>query len=74
MRSNFEQHDSGWVSLQFLFRPEEIDRLIESLQDLRAGRLGHFHFRCDDFDDSPGVADVEFSTLSSNETENLQIE
>ena len=73
MRCEIEDFKTGWFGLQLAFRPEEIDKLIANLQELKAGGLGHFHFRRDDWDDVPGAADVEISLLGPEEQDNMNV-
>ncbi len=49
---------SGWVGLSLELCPDEIDNLISRLSSLKVGRCGHFHIRCNDMNDEPGVADM----------------
>jgi hypothetical protein len=74
LRAEIEILDSGWAGLQFRLMPNDIDRLISALRQIREGDLGHFHFRCDDFSGAPGVADVQFSLMAPNDRENLVLE
>lgn len=73
MRCEIEAFKTGWFGLHLRFRPEEIDKLIASLQELKAGELEHFHFRRDDWECMPGIADVELSVLGANEQDNMEV-
>lgn len=73
MKSGVEKFESGWVGLTFALGPDEIDRMIGLLGDLKKGQLGHFHFRCDDLSGTEGIADVEFSVKGAEEVDNLTV-
>ena len=73
MRCEIEDFKIGWFGLQLAFRPDEIDRLIANLQELKAGTLGHFHFRKDHWDEATGVADIELSLLGPDEQDNMTV-
>jgi hypothetical protein len=74
MKARLESPATGWMSVSFAFRESEIDALIKRLEDLKAGRVGHFHFRNDDFSGAEGVADVELSLMGVDESDNMAIE
>ena len=57
--------------MRLAFRPDEIDRLIANLQELKSGDLGHFHFRRNQWDGSPGIADIELSLLGPDDSDNM---
>ena len=69
-----EKHDSGWVGLSIALGCSEIDALIARLNELKSGKLGHFHLRCDNFDADAGVADIEITTKGVGDLDNLKIE
>ncbi|WP_145170667.1 hypothetical protein [Rubripirellula lacrimiformis] len=69
-----EKFDSGWVGLSLALGRSEIDVLIQKLNELKSGELDHFHFRCDNFDASEGVADFEITTSGAGDVNNLIIE
>jgi hypothetical protein len=69
-----EQFESGWLGLSIALREDEIDQLIERLRSLQALDIAHFHFRRDDFDAIPGVADVEISLRGETEPDNMMLE
>lgn len=73
MRCEIEEFKTGWFGLHLRFRPDEIDKLIANLLELKAGELEHFHFRRDDWDGMPGIADVELSVLGPDELDNMKV-
>lgn len=74
MWSKIERFESGWVGISFCLGREEIDKLIDSLRTLKCGKIGHFHFRNDEFRGEIGIADIEISLKGSNQPDNLTIE
>jgi hypothetical protein len=74
MNAKLDRFESGWVGLEFALSPAEIDVLIERLNELKKGSVGHFHFRTDDFSLETGVADVHIALIGPSESHNMQIE
>ena len=74
MNVTLETFDSGWIGLSIALGHSEIDVLIQRLNELKSGELGHFHFRCDNFDAAEGVADIEITTNGVGDVDNLTIQ
>ena len=74
MNVTLENFDSGWVGLSIALGRSEIDVLIQRLNDLKSDKLGHFHFRCDDFSAAEGVADIEITTKCDGDVDSLKIQ
>lgn len=66
--------ETGWVSVSLAVRPDEVDKLIDTLRLLKDGEVSHFHLRCDDFEPETGLADVEVSLMGSTEVSNMSID
>jgi hypothetical protein len=59
MNVELELFDSGWVDFSVALRQEEIGLLIDRLNELKVGKIKHFHFyRTGDFEVKNGVADI----------------
>ena len=76
MQVKAEFFDSGWVGLSMDISLVEIDQLIQKLEMLKGGVIGHFHIRADDFSSGRGIADIELSLQSGNkdDLQNMTIE
>lgn len=75
MHSKINKFDSGWSGITFSLKREEIDLMLTRLRELNEGKISHFHFRCDDFEQStPNIADVEFSINTACKADDLSIE
>jgi len=69
-----EQLKNGWLDVFLAFREHEIEKFITNLEDLKSGRINHFHIRRDDFSPNEGIADIEISLLRDEENDNMQVE
>jgi len=73
MHANLDKFESGWVGITLSFGAEEIDLLIERLRALKDGKLGHFHFRTDDFSKAHGITDIEISMKGEDDEDNMSV-
>ena len=72
MKADIRDFEPGWYGLTLGLKSEEIDRLILTLQDLKA-RKAHFHFRSD-FSGPGGIGDIEFYFQDDDQSGNLELE
>lgn len=61
MNVRVERSGNDWDSVSIELRTDEIESLVSLLSKLRAGEIGHFHIRNNDFSRESGLADIEFS-------------
>ena len=71
MISRLENFESGWVDVLLSLDESEVASLIELLNDLKDGKLGHFHLTATDFDGQQGIANVEFSMKGAEDEDNM---
>lgn len=71
MIGEIEHFETGWHGLFLRFDPEEIDRLIESLQWIKERKSGHFHMANVFCSDDKGIADIEISLKGKDERDNM---
>ena len=63
---------TGWFGICLVLRQKEIAELKECLDQLATGEVDHFH--CSgDCNGPSGIADIEFSMLDDDETDNMKI-
>lgn len=74
MFAQFEKFSSGWIGISLAINNEQISELILRLNELKSGRLKHFHFRTSDFSAEQGIADIEISVLPDEASSNMTIE
>ncbi|MCC7096204.1 MAG: hypothetical protein IT472_03375 [Thermomonas sp.] len=67
MRITLNRFESGWVGISIALTDENLDLFVQKLQALKAGSIGHFHLRANDFDGQPNVGDVEISLASESD-------
>ena len=72
MKGAIDTFPSGWIGLSIGIKTSEIDRLIESIQELRISH-SHFHLRSE-FNGDPGIGDIEIYLLEDSESDNLTID
>ena len=72
MKGDIDTFPSGWIGLSIGIKNSEIDRLIESIQELRTSR-SHFHLRSE-FKEDSGIGDIEIYILEDSESDNLVID
>lgn len=66
--------ENGWSLVGVGLRKHEIDSLIDSLQRLRDGSIGHFHLHADFDHESPSlIGDVEISLAGDDEPDNMKL-
>lgn len=53
--------------------PAEARKVIDLLQSLLDGRLGHFHFTRTDWTQDPSIGNVEFSLNDHIPSDNFQV-
>jgi hypothetical protein len=73
MKSDLREFKTGWYGVSLAFRADEIVDLIEALNSLKSGKIGHFHFRSD-FSGIGGIADIEISLSGSDEKGDLKLD
>ena len=73
MKTFIDRFESGWLGLSFSLGTDEIDKLIGRLNDLKAGKVDHFHFRGDFDAETPGIGDVEISRKGPDDVDDLEI-
>lgn len=73
MIAEIEDFKTGWYGLFLRFDPDEIDRLILSLQLVKNGKIGHFHLLDDHASEKSGIADIEISLKGKDELDNMRI-
>ena len=66
MKVELEKFESGWIGISIELKPEAIDDLIDRLETLKSGKIGHFHFRRDRFEEAVGGGDIEISMAPQN--------
>ncbi len=69
MRTEIQELAEGWYQIYLRLRPEEIDSMIRTLQELKE-RGAHFHLMSPHNEDA-GVADVEIALQGSGEMDNM---
>lgn len=71
MISEIEDFGTGWYGIYLGFSPEEIDRLVVSLQELKNKKTGHFHIFDDHTFENSGIADIEIFLKGKDEKDNM---
>jgi hypothetical protein len=73
MNVKIEKFDSGWMGISLALGKEEIELFVRRLNKLKAGEIGHFHFRNENFGPDEGVADIEITTIGKDDVDNMVI-
>jgi hypothetical protein len=72
MRVEIENFNTGWFGLAIGIKNSEIDQLINALKEMKETN-DHFHLRSD-YEDSGGVADIEFYSQDEKEKNNMVLD
>jgi hypothetical protein len=70
MHASLEDWKNNWFGLSLELRPQEIDRLIVLLQELKADTEQHFHLSSD-YKAEGGLGDIEVSVNLNAKPDNL---
>lgn len=73
MVAEIEDFETGWFGIFLRFSPEEIDRLVLSLQLVKNREIGHFHLFDDHVSEKSGIADIEISLKGEGEIDNMRV-
>lgn len=71
MISEIEQFDSGCYGIFLRFSPQEIERMIKSLQWLRDQESDHFHISDNNTTYDKCIVDIEISLKGKDEVDNM---
>jgi hypothetical protein len=72
MHAELENWNNGWHGLRLSLRPEEIDRLLVLLRELRQDPDQHFHISSNHAE-AGGLGDIEVSVASAGVPDNMHL-
>ena len=70
MRSKLEDWKNGWFGVELGIAPDELDRLIDLLQMLKAEPDQHFHLSSD-YKGEGGLGDITIYVQAPDEVSNM---
>ena len=73
MRATCNEFESGWIGITLELRPEEVDVMIDRLQSLKGGSIGHFHIVQEKWSGKTGIADIEVSINGGDQPDDMVI-